>query len=45
MVQGLNKPYFDLSRGASVDDIVNTSAIAALMSWLKEREWEKKLIG
>ena len=32
MVQGLNKPYFDLSRGASVDDIVNTSAIAALMS-------------
>lgn len=32
MVQGLSKPYFDLSRGASVDDIVNTSAIAALMS-------------
>jgi phosphate acetyltransferase len=32
MVQGLKKPYFDLSRGCSVDDIVNTSAIAALMS-------------
>lgn len=32
MVQGLKKPFFDLSRGASVDDIVNTSAIAALMS-------------
>jgi phosphate acetyltransferase len=32
MVQGLRKPYFDLSRGASVDDIVNTSAIALLMS-------------
>lgn len=32
MVQGLKKPYFDLSRGASVDDIVNTSAIAVLMS-------------
>lgn len=32
MVQGLRKPYFDLSRGASVDDIVNTSAIAVLMS-------------
>jgi phosphate acetyltransferase len=32
MVQGLRKPFFDLSRGASVDDIVNTSAIAVLMS-------------
>ncbi len=32
MVQGLNKPFFDLSRGCSVDDIVNTAAIAALMS-------------
>ncbi|MGB5287891.1 MAG: phosphate acetyltransferase [Ignavibacteriaceae bacterium] len=32
MVQGLKKPFFDLSRGCSVDDIVNTAAIAALMS-------------
>lgn len=32
IVQGLKKPYFDLSRGCSVDDIVNTAAIAALMS-------------
>lgn len=32
VVQGLKKPFFDLSRGCSVDDIVNTSAIAALMS-------------
>ncbi len=32
MVQGLKKPFFDLSRGCSVDDIVNTSSIAALMS-------------
>jgi phosphate acetyltransferase len=32
MVQGLRKSFFDLSRGASVDDIVNTSAIAVLMS-------------
>lgn len=32
MVQGLKKPFFDLSRGCSVDDIVNTSAIAVLMS-------------
>lgn len=30
VVQGLKKPFFDLSRGCSVDDIVNTSAIAAL---------------
>lgn len=32
VVQGLKKPFFDLSRGCSVDDIVNTSAIAALVS-------------
>lgn len=32
IVQGLKKPVFDLSRGCSVDDIVNTSAIAALMA-------------
>ncbi len=32
VVQGLKRPFFDLSRGCSVDDIVNTSAIAALMS-------------
>ncbi len=32
MVQGLKKPYFDLSRGCSVNDIVNTAAIACLMS-------------
>ena len=32
MVQGLKKPFFDLSRGCSVDDIVNTTSIAALMS-------------
>ncbi|MDP2303991.1 MAG: phosphate acetyltransferase [Ignavibacteria bacterium] len=32
VVQGLKKPLFDLSRGCSVEDIVNTSAIAALMA-------------
>jgi phosphate acetyltransferase len=32
VVQGLIKPFSDLSRGCSVDDIVNSSAIAALMS-------------
>lgn len=31
MVQGLNKPFFDLSRGCSVEDIVNTTAINVLM--------------
>jgi phosphate acetyltransferase len=32
LVQGLKKPVFDLSRGCSVDDIVNTTAIAVLMA-------------
>ncbi|NUN09005.1 MAG: phosphate acetyltransferase [Ignavibacteriaceae bacterium] len=32
VIQGVRKPFFDLSRGCSVDDIVNTSAIAVLMS-------------
>lgn len=32
VVQGLKRPFFDLSRGCSVEDIVNTSAIAALMA-------------
>ena len=32
VIQGLKKPFFDLSRGCSVDDIVNTAAIAALMA-------------
>jgi phosphate acetyltransferase len=32
IVQGLRKPAFDLSRGCSVDDIVNTVAINCVMS-------------
>jgi len=32
LVQGLNKPCFDLSRGCSVDNIVNTASFAAVMS-------------
>ncbi len=32
IVQGLKKPLFDLSRGCSVNDIVNTTAIACLMA-------------
>jgi len=31
IIQGLKKPFFDLSRGCSVDDIVNTASIATLM--------------
>lgn len=30
--QGVKKPFFDLSRGCSVGDIVNTAAIACLMA-------------
>ena len=30
LLQGLNKPVHDLSRGCSVDDIINITAIAAL---------------
>ena len=30
LLQGLNKPVHDLSRGCTVDDIINVSAIAAL---------------
>lgn len=30
--QGLKKPFFDLSRGCSVDDIVNTASIACIMA-------------
>ncbi|MCH7515923.1 MAG: phosphate acetyltransferase [Bacteroidetes bacterium] len=32
LVQGLKKPCFDLSRGCSVDDIVNAASFAAVMS-------------
>jgi phosphate acetyltransferase len=32
IVQGLKKPLFDLSRGCSVNDIVNTTVIASLMA-------------
>src|SRR3546814_1021744 len=32
VLQGLNKPINDLSRGALVDDIVNTIAITALQA-------------
>lgn len=32
VLQGLNKPFMDLSRGCSVDDIVNTASVCALLN-------------
>lgn len=32
LLQGLNKPVHDLSRGCSVDDIINVAAITALQN-------------
>lgn len=32
ILQGLNKPFLDLSRGCSVDDIINTACVCALLS-------------
>lgn len=32
ILQGLSKPYLDLSRGCSVDDIVNAASVGALLS-------------
>ena len=32
IIQGLAKPYNDLSRGCSVDDIINVSAICSILS-------------
>jgi phosphate acetyltransferase len=32
LIQGLEKPFFDLSRGCNSEDIVNVAAIAAVMS-------------
>jgi phosphate acetyltransferase len=32
ILQGLNKPFMDLSRGCSVDDIINAACVGLLMS-------------
>ena len=32
VIQGFNKPVNDLSRGASVDDIVNMACVTALQT-------------
>lgn len=41
VLQGLNKPINDLSRGALVDDIVNTVAITAIQAQGDERSGEE----
>lgn len=41
VLQGLNKPINDLSRGALVDDIVNTVAITAIQAQGAERAEER----
>ena len=38
ILQGLNKPVNDLSRGALVDDIINTVAITAIQAQLGEQK-------
>lgn len=38
VLQGLNAPINDLSRGCSVDDVVNTSAMAAVQAQFAARE-------
>ncbi|MDO8270624.1 MAG: phosphate acetyltransferase [Gammaproteobacteria bacterium] len=42
MLQGLNKPVNDLSRGASVEDIVYTIAITAIQATIENRTIEKR---
>jgi phosphate acetyltransferase len=32
VLQGLNKPVNDLSRGSTVDDVINTVAITAIQA-------------
>ncbi|HYO22078.1 MAG TPA: phosphate acyltransferase [Flavisolibacter sp.] len=40
MLQGLNKPVNDLSRGCTVDDIFNTVIITAIQSQEEGRSQE-----
>jgi phosphate acetyltransferase len=44
MLQGLNKPVNDLSRGCTVDDIFNTVIITAIQSQDEEQVKEKKQV-
>jgi phosphate acetyltransferase len=42
VLQGLNKPVNDLSRGALIDDIVNTVAITAIQAQAEATQSEKR---
>ena len=33
LIQGLRRPFTDVSRGCSVDDIVDCAAVAAITEW------------
>ena len=46
LLQGLNKPFHDLSRGCSIDDVVSVSMIAALQSnWFLSIQFLKKFVN
>ena len=33
LIQGLRRPFTDVSRGCSVDDILDCAAVAAITEW------------
>ncbi|MCB0208452.1 MAG: phosphotransacetylase, partial [Anaerolineae bacterium] len=41
ILQGLNKPVNDLSRGSSVDDVINTVLITAIQAQIEAKKYKK----
>ena len=41
ILQGLNKPVNDLSRGSSVDDVINTVLITAIQAQIEAKNYKK----